>query len=213
MPKAKGKPQSLYIKSKSVTKNLDGVLSNGCGTVVVILASWCGACKRALPMWLNQLKKKNEKNVVLVDNELLPETKLSSLNISHFPSTFEIPAGGKPTLLNNPQNEEDMNSLVNSNNKPGSLAPTPTNPTNVVNASKFMSIVNSKNRETDENTSDINTMKNRNANVTNSLSNFQTEKGFTPSMGKSLEKLKGGRRTRRGLKGKKGKHANTRRRR
>jgi thiol-disulfide isomerase/thioredoxin len=217
MPKAKGKPHSLHINSKSSTKSLDKVLSNGCGTVLVILASWCGACKRALPMWLKQLKKKNEKNVVLLDNELLPNTSLSSLNISHFPSTFEIPAGGKPVLLSNPQSEEDIKTLVNSNNESvddesldeesldeeslddesreksnnqsGSLNP---NDTRVVSASKFMNIVNSKNTLNSKNT--VNAKKREE--FPNTLSNFGTPKGFTPSMGKSLEKLKGGRRSR-----------------
>lgn len=144
-------------------------------------------------MWMKQLKKKNEKNVVLLDNELLPNTSLSSLNITHFPSTFEIPAGGKPVLLSNPQSEEDIKSLVNSDNndndslensdnQSGSLD---SNDTRVVSASKFMSMVNSNT---------VNSKKKEE--FPNTLSNVETPKGFTPSMGKSLEKLKGGRRSR-----------------
>lgn len=178
-------------------------------------------------MWLKQLKKKNEKNVVLLDNEMLPNTSLSSLNISHFPSTFEIPAGGKPVLLSNPQSEEDIKTLVNSNNESvdddsldedsldeesreksnnqsGSLN---SNDTRVVSASKFMNIVNSKNTLNSKNT--VNAKKREE--FPNTLSNFETPKGFTPSMGKSLEKLKGGRRSRKVRKSRSRRaHKNTR---
>ena len=156
-------------------------------------------------MWMKQLKKKNEKNVVLLDNELLPNTSLSSLNITHFPSTFEIPAGGKPVLLSNPQSEEDIKSLVNSennslensDNQSGSLD---SNDTRVVSASKFMSMVNSNT---------VNSKKKEE--FPNTLSNVETPKGFTPSMGKSLEKLKGGRRSRKVRKSRSRRaHKNTR---
>lgn len=188
MAKAKGTGQSLHIKSKSATKNLDKVLSNGCVTVVVILASWCGACKRALPMWLKQLKKKNEKNIVLLDNEQLPNTSLSSLNITHFPSTFEIPAGGKATLLSNPQDEKSLDALVNS---------APTEPEEI-SASEYVNmprptVVNSS---TMANNSRVNNSMGNNSRVNSNNSNNSMEKtrdGFTPT----LEKLKGGRRSRR----------------
>ena len=177
MPKAKGaaSPQSLHIRSKSMTKSLDKVLSNGCGTVLVVLASWCGACKRALPMWLKQLKKKNEKNVVLLDNELLSNTSLNgSLNITHFPSTFEIPAGGKPTLLENPQNLESMEMLVNSPEKKAD-APPPT----VISAAEYVNRNNSpksfESLSRENNTSFPNTLSQK--------SPFMTPQGFTPSMG------------------------------
>ncbi len=212
MAKAKGTGQSLHIKSKSATKNLDKVLSNGCVTVVVILASWCGACKRALPMWLKQLKKKNEKNIVLLDNEQLPNTSLSSLNITHFPSTFEIPAGGKATLLSNPQDEKSLDALVNS---------APTEPEEIT-ASEYVNmprptVVNSRENSM-ENSMNSRSMNKPSENSMNSRENSmnsrensmnsrensmnsmassmeKTRDGFTPT----LEKLKGGRRTRRKL--------------
>lgn len=184
MPKAKATGQSLHIKSKAATKNLDKVLSNGCVSVVVVLASWCGACKRALPMWLKQLKKKNEKNIVLLDNEQLPNTSLNSLNITHFPSTFEIPAGGKATLLSNPQDEESLNALVNS---------TPTEPEEIT-ASEYVNMP----RPTVVNSSPMANNSRVNSNNSNNLNNLnnsmeKTRDGFTPT----LEKLKGGRRSRR----------------
>lgn len=183
---AKGRTgQSLHIKSKNATKNLDKVLSNGCVTVVVVLASWCGACKRALPMWLKQLKKKNEKNIVLVDNEQLPNTSLNSLNITHFPSTFEIPAGGKATLLSNPQDEKSLDALVNS----APTEPEEISASDYVNMTPRPTVVNSKN------SSSMNSM-NSTSSRPNSMNSSPTEKtrdGFTPS----LEKLKGGRRTKR----------------
>lgn len=169
-----------------MTKSLDKVLSNGCGTVLVVLASWCGACKRAMPMWLKQLKKKNEKNVVLLDNELLPNTSLNgSLNISHFPSTFEIPAGGSPTLLENPQNLESMDKLVNSSSA-SAKAPPPT----VITASEFVSKNNSPKSFESLSTEESESKES----FPNTLSNFITPKGFTPSMGTVK---KGGRRSRR----------------
>jgi thiol-disulfide isomerase/thioredoxin len=174
MPKAKAAAQSLNIQSKAMVKSLDKVLANGCGTVLVILASWCGACKRAMPMWLKQLKKKNEKNLVLLDNELLPNTSLSSLNITHFPSTFEIPAGGKPTLLENPQDLESMDTLVNSNSPSATSAPPPT----VISASEFISKNNSP-----KSFESLSTKESEQESFPNTLSNFITPKGFTPSMG------------------------------
>lgn len=174
MPKAKPAAQSLNIQSKAMTKSLDKVLSNGCGTVVVILAQWCGACKRAMPMWQKQLKKKNQKNLVLLDNELLPNTSLSSLNITHFPSTFEIPAGGKPTLLENPQDLESMDTLVNSNSPSAPSLPPPT----VISASEFINKNNSP-----KSFESLSTKESEKESFPNTLSNFITPKGFTPSMG------------------------------
>ena len=171
-----------------MTKSLDKVLSNGCGTVLVVLASWCGACKRAMPMWLKQLKKKNEKNVVLLDNELLPNTSLnSSLNITHFPSTFEIPAGGSPTLLENPQNLESIDKLVNSSPSEESTSKKPeAPPPTVITASEFVSRNNSP--------KSFESLDTEKESFPNTLSNFITPKGFTPSMGPVK---KGGRRSRR----------------
>ena len=152
-------------------------------------------------MWLKQLKKKNDKNVVLLDNELLPSTSLNgSLNITHFPSTFEIPAGGSPTLLENPQNLESMDKLVNSSSSSASAskkAPPPT----VITASEFVSRNNSpksfESLSTEENES-----------FPNTLSNYITPKGFTPSMGPVK---KGGRRSRLTRRTKKSKRRTNRR--
>jgi len=176
MPKAKA--ESLHIKSKGDVKKLDKVLSNGYVTVAVVIASWCGACKRALPMWLKQLKKKNQKNIVLVDNEQLPNTSLNSLSITHFPSTFEIPAGGKATLLSNPQDEVSLNALVNSSTSGDGQRQDKDEAINNVeeiSASDYVNMMNNTPRPT--------VMK---------KNEMGSRAGFTPS----LEKLKGGRRTR-----------------
>lgn len=136
-------------------------------------------------MWLKQLKKKNEKNIVLVDNEQLPNTSLNSLNITHFPSTFEIPAGGKATLLSNPQDEKSLDALVNS----APTEPEEISASDYVNMTPRPTVVNSKN------SSSMNSM-NSTSSRPNSMNSSPTEKtrdGFTPS----LEKLKGGRRTKR----------------
>lgn len=206
-----------------MTKSLDKVLSNGCGTVLVVLASWCGACKRAMPMWMKQLKKKNQKNIVLLDNEQLPNTSLNgSLNITHFPSTFEIPAGGSPTLLENPQNLESIDTLVNSSGPASKEAPPPT----VITASDFVNRNNSpksfESLSTENTLSPRNTLStentlspesepmNKNASFPNTLSQkspFMTPQGFTPSMGTVK---KGGRRTR--VKARRGTRRSTKRR-
>ena len=188
-----------------MTKSLDKVLSNGCGTVLVVLASWCGACKRALPMWLTQLKKKkNEKNVVLLDNELLANTSLNgSLNITHFPSTFEIPAGGSPTLLENPQNLESMEKLVNSSSSTSASrsaeaeaeaeekTPSPT----VISAAEYVKRNNGPDSFESLNTEERTENKKVSFPNTLSQSTFMTPKGFTPSMNNTMPK-KGGRRSR-----------------
>lgn len=111
--KAKAKTTSLHIKSKDEAKKLSSILSNGNSTILVVVVGWCGACQRVKPMWMNALKKKNQKNLVVLENEQVANTSMN-LNITHFPSTFEIPAGGTPTLLSNPQNIQAMNETLNS---------------------------------------------------------------------------------------------------
>jgi len=208
MPKGKGtKTKSLNIKSSREIKELKSILNNGCVTIVVILADWCGACKRVKPHWLNMLKKRNEKNVVLIDNEELPNTQLrDSLNITHFPSAFEISPGKKPVLLENVSDPESIERSVNgmmdmsksmpmsmpesmSKSMPNSMSLSKSMPESMsksmpeslsksmpksmsksINASKFIEKVNN-----------------------NTATVFTPKEGFTPS----LEKLKGGRRTRR----------------
>jgi len=88
-------------------------MKNGCVTIAVIVADWCGACKRVKPHWLNMLKKKNKKNVVLVNNEVFPNTSLNHLNITHFPSVFEIAPGKEPVLLKNVSDPAAIESAVN----------------------------------------------------------------------------------------------------
>ena len=178
-------------------------------------------------MWLKQLKKKNEKNIVLLDNEQLPNTSLSSLNITHFPSTFEIPAGGKATLLSNPQDEKSLDALVNSApTEPEEITaseyvnmPRPTVVNSRENSSPMNSPMNSMNSRSmnkpSENSMNSRSMNKpsensmnsspKNSSPKNSMNNSssmnkpsensmeKTRDGFTPT----LEKLKGGRRTRR----------------
>jgi thiol-disulfide isomerase/thioredoxin len=173
--------KSLHITSKENTKELDEVLSNGLTTTVVIVVSWCGACKRVKPMWLNALKKKNKKNLVLIDNEVLPETSLNSLNVNYFPSTFEIPSGGKPNLVENPQTMQEINAILNGSAPTRkSTEASGSQESEEVNASEYVTIQHTpRNNGTPmpENTPtpDAETMRTR---------------SFTPS----LEKLKGGRR-------------------
>ena len=249
MPKPvarKTRAKSLHVESMSKVRDIDSILSNGCTTIVVILAEWCGACKRVKPMWLNALKKKKKNNLVLINNEVLPKTPLNSLNITHFPSTFEIPSGGRPTLLDNPQNTNDIEKTLNSgadevdevDEVPGLKTP--------ISASEYLSMRNTNNdrmnttrtmrmnttnndrmnttrtmrmnntnndrmnntnndRMRNTNNDRMNTTRamrmnntgvpsprNTNRNGSTSLKVFTPRNGFTPS----LEKLKGGRRTR-----------------
>jgi hypothetical protein len=178
MPKRKATAASLHVQSKKETKKLDSILTNGHATIIVVVVDWCGACKRVKPMWLNALKKQNKKNLVVIENELLPETSMN-LDISHFPSTFEIPPGGTPTLLSNPQDIEEINTTLNSgpNSGPNSVqlnsGPSLSSPE--VTASEY---VNSR----------IPT-----PTVVHSNRPVNRTRSFTPS----LEKLKGGRRKRR----------------
>jgi hypothetical protein len=176
MPKGKARTRSLHIQSKKETKQLDDILMNGNATIVVVVVGWCGACKRVKPMWLNALKKQNKKNLVVIENELLPETSMN-LDISHFPSTFEIPPGGTPTLLSNPQDINEINTTLNSGPNSVQLNSGPSLSSPEVTASEY---VNSR----IPTPTVVHSNRNRPVNRTRS---------FTPS----LEKLKGGRRKRR----------------
>ena len=201
MPKAKAtKAKSLHVESMSKARDIDTILSNGCTTIVVILADWCGACKRVKPMWLNALKKKKTNNLVLINNEVLPQTSLNTLNITHFPSTFKIPSGGTPTLLDNPQDrnaiENTLNSMneVDENEVPGLETP--------ITASEYVSMRTMGNASVNEAMNKLTSMSITNipytpnslrkSRKTARLNSFTPRNGFTPS----LEKLKGGRRTR-----------------
>jgi len=189
MPKARGtKAKSLHVESMSKARGIHSILSNGCTTIVVILADWCGACKRVKPMWLNALKKKKKNNLVLINNEVLPQTPLNSLNITHFPSTFKIPSGGSPTLLDNPQDLHEIENTLNSMNEvPGLETP--------ITASEYVSRRN-QGMNMSMNSTNMpyanNSLPMRNARKTERVNSFTPRNGFTPS----LEKLKGGRRTR-----------------
>lgn len=176
--RGKAKARSLHIKSKQEVKELDHILNNGNSTIVVVVVGWCGACQRVKPMWMNALKKKNQKNLVVVENEQLPSTSLRSLNITHFPSTFEIPAGGTPTLLSNPQDIKGVNETLNANAsaEPDAEAEAE-EPSTQITASQFV--------ERNESM--------RTPSPTVRHENNKPRNSFTPS----LEKLKGGRRTRR----------------
>ena len=147
------KQKSLNINSNAEAAELESLLKNGNITIVVILAEWCGACQRVKPDWLNTLKRKNKHNVALIDSEVLPNTVLNDkLNVTHFPSVFEVKPNGKATLL---KNVNDPNAVVNAKATP------------VENSLSLLEL-------------------NENAK--------QEKKVFTPS----LEKLKGGKRGRRG---------------
>jgi thiol-disulfide isomerase/thioredoxin len=176
------KPKSLNINSNAEAAELESLLKNGNITIVVILAEWCGACQRVKPDWLNTLKRKNKHNVALIDSEVLPNTVLNDkLNVTHFPSVFEVKPNGKATLL---KNVNDPNAVVNAKASP------------VENSLSLL--------ELNENA--------RGKPVENSLLELnenakQEKKVFTPS----LEKLKGGRRGRRGTS-RRGKRRSTKRR-
>lgn len=192
MPKQKATAKSLNLQTKGMIKDLDKILKNGCTTVVVILAQWCGACKRVKPMWLNALKKKKTNNLVLIDSEILPETSLNTLDVKYFPSTFTIPPGGNPVLLDNPKDSDDIDSTLNSAaSEPESASET----SGVVTASQFVERMNTPQNSLRANSSmSSNTLPKANRKQqTNSLQVFTPKNGFTPS----LEKLKGGRRTKR----------------
>jgi len=209
MPKST-KPKSLNIQTKENITHLDEVLSNGCATTVVILVGWCGACKRVKPMWLEALKKKNKKNLVLINNELLPETSLNSLDISHFPSTFEIPPGGTPSLVENPQTMKEINAILNGTAPTSELSGransdevnaseyvtmhlTPRNRTMSMNSSQMNSsqMNSSQMNSSQMNSSQMNSsqMNSSQMNSSQPLQDSRVQR-FTPS----LEKLKGGRR-------------------
>lgn len=218
MPKAKAtKAKSLHVESMSKARDIDTILSNGCTTIVVILADWCGACKRVKPMWLNALKKKKTNNLVLINNEVLPQTSLNTLNITHFPSTFKIPSGGTPTLLDNPQDrnaiENTLNSMneVNSMNEMNSMNEVDENEVDEnevpgletpITASEYVSMRTMGNTSMNEAMNKLTSMNIKNipytpislrkSRKTARLNSFTPRNGFTPS----LEKLKGGRRTR-----------------
>ncbi len=200
MPKAK----SLHVDSLASAKKIDSLMKNGCVTIAVIVADWCGACKRVKPHWLNMLKKKNKKNVVLVNNEVFPNTSLNHLNITHFPSVFEIAPGKEPVLLKNVSDPAAIESAVNGfMNAPAhmNLADEPnwkeTKPkasksipaSEFVNNVKTLNSVNSVNSVKTLNT--LNTLPKVNT-VRNSLV-VMSPKTFRPS----LEPLKGGTRRRR----------------
>lgn len=196
MPKQKATAKSLNLQTKGMIKDLDKILKNGCTTVVVILAQWCGACKRVKPMWLNALKKKKTSNLVLIDSEILPETSLNTLDVKYFPSTFTIPPGGNPVLLDNPKDSDDIDTTLNSAasaSEPESASET----SGVVSASQFVEQMNTPQNSLRANTSmPSNTLPKANRNQTpNNLQVFTPKNGFRPSLGPSLEKLKGGRRT------------------
>lgn len=176
-------------------------MKNGCVTIAVIVADWCGACKRVKPHWLNMLKKKNKKNVVLVNNEVFPKTPLNHLNITHFPSVFEIAPGKEPVLLKNVSDPAAIESAVNGfmNAEVDSEADEPNwKEPKSIPASEF---VNNVKTLTAANTliagnpmTAGNTMKKAN-NVPNSLV-VMSPKSFRPS----LEPLKGGTRRRRQIR-------------
>ena len=158
------KPKSLNIHSNAEAAELESLLQNGHVTIVVILAEWCGACQRVKPDWLNTLKRKNKHNVALIDSEVLPNTVLNDkLNVTHFPSVFEVQPNGKATLLKNVSNP---NAVVNSNTK---VKEQP-EPLNSLGGNSLLELNERDTKNTNKNTSRV----------------------FTPS----LEKLKGGRRTR-----------------
>jgi len=203
MVKGRAKAKSLHIKSKSEVKQLDQILKNGRATIFVVVVSWCGACQRVKPMWMNALKKKNQKNLVVVENEHLPSTSLRSLNITHFPSTFEIPPGGTPTLLSNPQDIKGVNETLNSPEDPNSYSEeseseeqTESASSTPISASDF---VNSQTMRTQNQTmrTQNQTMRTPSPTVlhTNSKSNTVIT-SIKPASLTPMEKLRGGRRTR-----------------
>ena len=136
--KTKAKAKSLHINSMSSIKGLMPMLKNGCVTIVVILADWCGACQRVKPMWLQTLTKQNKNNVALIRDDMLPNTMLNDkLKITHFPSVFQIPPGGEPTLLENVSDVKSIDSVVNNApNTPKANANTPNANANESNANE-----------------------------------------------------------------------------
>ena len=186
----------------AAAKGLASLLKNGNVTIVVVLADWCGACKRVKPEWLQTLKRTNKNNVALIDSEVLPNTVLrEKLNITHFPSVFEIPPNGKPTLL---ENVREPNVVVNTNNVSNvnnNMNHTNMNNNNMNNMSNNNN--NNNNNTNANNVNNNNNMNNNNANNananTNAMTNSMREDFSLPnrSFAPSLEKLKGGRRSRR----------------
>jgi len=199
MPKAK----SLHVDSLASAKKIDSLMKNGCVTIAVIVADWCGACKRVKPHWLNMLKKKNKKNVVLVNNEVFPNTPLNHLNITHFPSVFEIAPGKEPVLLKNVSDpaaiETAVNGFMNAEAEVEAEAEEPNwNEPKSIPASEFVNNVKTLNAVNNVKTLNAvnarNTLKKPN-NVPNSLV-VMSPKSFRPS----LEPLKGGTRRRRQIR-------------
>jgi len=206
---SKGKPKSLNVNSMAAAKGLASLLKNGNVTIVVVLADWCGACKRVKPEWLQTLKRTNKNNVALIDSEVLPNTVLrEKLNITHFPSVFEIPPNGKPTLLENvrePNVVVNTNNVSKVNNTVNNMNNSNNNNNNNINNNANNMNNNNANNMNNNNANNMNNMNNNNANNTNTANNDNTitnsmredfslpNRSFAPS----LEKLKGGRRSRR----------------
>lgn len=143
------KPKSLNIHSNAEAAELESLLHNGHVTIVVILAEWCGACQRVKPDWLNTLKRKNKHNVALIDSEVLPNTVLNDkLNVTHFPSVFEVQPNGKATLLKNVTNP---NAVVNSNTKVKEQR----EPLNSLGGNSLLELNENYNKKTNKNTSRV----------------------------------------------------------
>lgn len=191
MPKGKGgKGKSLHINSMSSVKGLMPMLKNGCVTIVVILADWCGACQRVKPMWLQTLTKQNKNNVALIRDDMVQNTMLNDkLKITHFPSVFQIPPGGEPTLLENVSDAESIKNVVN--NGANAMEANANAMEENANAMEANANANGTNANANVNEENWNQYESK-VNANRMKNSMNVKKGFTPT----LEKLKGGRRRR-----------------
>ena len=176
------------------------MLKNGCVTIVVILADWCGACQRVKPMWLQTLTKQNKNNVALIRDDMVQNTMLNDkLKITHFPSVFQIPPGGEPTLLENVSDAESIKNVVNNganameaNANANAMEANANANAMEANANANANGANANANVNEENWNQYESKVNANG-MRNSMKNsMNVKKGFTPT----LEKLKGGRRRR-----------------
>jgi thiol-disulfide isomerase/thioredoxin len=107
------------VRSDSDVPKFESMVKTG-PVYVLVYADWCGHCQRFKQNVWDDVAKSNQKavNTAAVHYNMVDKTSMKNASIEGYPTLFEVkptPASNVSTPVNTPQNKEELQKLVGTN--------------------------------------------------------------------------------------------------
>lgn len=109
----------IDVRSESDIPKFESMVKTG-PVFVLVYADWCGHCQRFKQNVWDDVAKSNNKgtNTAAVHYNMVDKTSMKNASIEGYPTLFEVkptPTSNTATSVNTPQNKEELQKLVGTN--------------------------------------------------------------------------------------------------